>query len=424
MMYRAGKEPFFPRPVKEMKKSMKKLQQLLSKINEEYIINTAQQLVQIPSENPPGNEAEIADYIVRNIKAMKNYQVITVETAQNRVNVIALMEGKKSHSRTLLFNGHTDVVPAGVGWTYPPFGGLIKNGRLWGRGACDMKGGLAALLGVMKALYDALWEPDSNLLFAFVADEECGGKYGMRELLLRNALQADLAIVAEPSDFRLSVGENGVIWIKIVLKGISAHTIHHFSALNPIDKAVQLCSQLHALANELQQNYQHPLYGAPILSINVIRSGFKVNIIPDECFLEIDIRLPPELPITIDEIRTRLYEITTELHKRDERLKIEIDINVVSEPFSQSCEILPVKLVSTAMELVTGKKPSWWKRAYENVPIEDSDMYHLVKAGIPTVYFGPGEVRLAHAIDENIKLNDILLAAQIFTAVVYLESML
>jgi acetylornithine deacetylase/succinyl-diaminopimelate desuccinylase-like protein len=391
------------------------LETIARKIDVDYVLSTACKLVQIPSENPPGDESKVGEFILQQLRLFKNVsRVTTIEPAPNRVNILAWIEGTRQ-DYTCLFNGHMDVVPAGSGWSVPPYGGLIKENRLWGRGACDMKGALAAFLGVIKFLHDTRFVPSVNLCFSFVADEENGGALGTSFLLEQDVLHADMAIVGEPSNFSLSIGENGVAWITVCIHGSSGHTIYYYTKINPIEKAIGVLLALREVAKWLTEFYS-PTYGRPILSINVIQSGTKINIIPNNCVIQADLRLPPQLPITIMDVCKAIKEKISYLQQQDPNFKYSLNIHTVANPFCQEPSIPPVLLIRRAYKLITGSEPSWWVRESQ-IPKEDSDMYHLwVKGKIPTVYFGPGEVELAHAPNESIALADLILAAKVFAA--------
>lgn len=396
------------------------LGKVLNAVDGEYAIKTAQELVRIPSENPPGREKDVAEYILRELRRLGFDDVKILEAEPGRPNIIAKLHGRLG-TRTLLFNGHMDVVPAGSGWTVPPYGGVIREGRLWGRGACDMKGGLAAILTVAKTYHDAALEPKGDILFTFVADEEMGGRKGTGFLADRGLLKADMAIVAEPSNFRLSVSEGGVVWIKLVVHGKQAHTINAKAAINPIEKTSKVIQELQRL-NEKLQKFRHPKFGSPILSVNVIRGGDKVNIVPAQCELQADLRLPPGIGISVEEVQQYVEGSLEELAAQDPLLRVETEFRVVAYPFEQPEDTQIVNLLKSATKAVLGREAEWWHKGNSTVlPKEDSDVFHLwTKCKIPSVYFGPGEVELAHGVDESIRTEEIVQAAKIFTLAAFL----
>jgi len=399
---------------------MRALGELLKAVDGEYAIKTAQELVRIPSENPPGREKDVAEYILRELKRLKFDDIKISEAEPDRPNIIAKLHGRLG-TRTLLLNGHMDVVPAGSGWTVPPYGGVIRDGRLWGRGACDMKGGLAAILAVAKAYRDAALQPEGNILFTFVVDEEMGGKKGTGFLADRGLLKADMAIVAEPSNFRLSVSEGGVVWIKLIIHGKQAHTINAKAAINPIEKASKVIQELQRL-NEKLQKFRHPKFGSPVLSVNVIRGGDKINLVPAQCVLQADLRLPPGIGISVKEAQAYIEQSLKELTIQDPLLRMEMEFSVVAYPFEQPEDTQIVDLLKSATKAVLGHEAEWWHRGTGAIlPKEDSDVFHLwTKCRIPSVYFGPGEVELAHAVDESIRIEEIVQAAKIFTLTAFM----
>jgi succinyl-diaminopimelate desuccinylase len=388
-----------------------KFSEILHHINEKEVIDLARDLIRIPSENPPGNEKEVAEFIHTKMKEI-GLDAVAVEAERNRPNIIGRLKGKNPHPR-LLLNGHTDVVPAGEGWQVDPYQGVIKNGKLYGRGAADMKGGIAAMLMAAKAIQNSGIEIEGELLLAAVVDEETGGEKGTGFLVERKVITADMAIVCEPSNFRLSVSESGVAWIKIKTSGKMVHTIHADTVQNPIIKMANAILALEKLKQELS-TFKHEKYGKPILSVNMISAGYKENIIPGTCHASIDLRFPPELSIKFDDVIEQIRECVKEY-------VADFKVITVARPFTQPEDTEIVKLIMEATKEVKGEYPSFWNKSSNNqIPKEDSDVYHLwVKGRIPSVYFGPGEVELAHCANEYINVKDIIEATKIYTLIAY-----
>jgi acetylornithine deacetylase/succinyl-diaminopimelate desuccinylase family protein len=389
---------------------------LLSMIDRDALIQFAQELVRIPSENPPGDERRVAERIQDRLEAAGlKTQVYEAETG--RPNIVASLEGDDD-GPTLLFNGHTDVVPAGPDWDVDPYGGIIADGKLFGRGSCDMKGGLAAIVSVAEVFRKSGIVPRGTLLYSIVVDEETGGKKGTGYLVENGHIKADMAVVAEPSDFRMSVSEGGVLWFELTTHGTRTHTINRRGAVNAVEKMARVITALEGLRDELGK-IEHEDYGSPILSINAVHGGLKTNIVPDECTANVDFRFPPGIGITPDDAINKIENLLESLKRNDRELKIDSAFNVIAHPFEQSEDIEIVSLVKAATREVLGHEAEWWRRGKRTViPTDDSDVFHLwVKGGIPSIYFGPGKLEQAHVSNEHIDLEDIYKAAQIYTMI-------
>jgi len=389
--------------------------ELIEQIDKLALIALAQQLVQIPSENPPGNEKAVAERVLTFFEEL-DVPAKVIEAAPGRPNILAHITGSsKGKGPKLLFNGHMDVVPAGPDWHFPAYSGRVENGRLYGRGSCDMKGGLAAMLFVAKLFRDFNVDPKGVLQFAVVADEEAGGKNGTGYLVENKMIDADMAIVAEPSDFKLSISEGGILWIELTTHGTPTHTINAKTAINAVQKMAKVIMRLEEEAERLRQ-IEHPKYGSPILTVNVVHGGLKTNLIPGDCKALVDFRFPPAIEMSVDSATSRIEGVLAELHHEDPRLDITAQFTTVAHPFEQNEDIEVVRILKESAKELTGRYPDWWREGKKaTIPTDDSDVYHLwAKGGIPSVYFGPGKLEQCHTVDEWIATKDIVKAAKIY----------
>ena len=387
--------------------------ELIEQIDGAAVIALAQELVRIPSENPPGEEAAVTKRVEAYLLDL-DIPVQIIEAAPGRPNLLAEISGTSSGPR-VLFNGHTDVVPAGPGWDRPPYSGDIEDGKLYGRGACDMKGGLAAILSVAKLFREHDIQLNGALQFAIVADEEAGGRFGTGYLVENGHIQADMAIVAEPSDFKLSVSEGGVLWMELSTRGTLTHTINAKSAINAVQKMAHVIVRLEQEAKALG-DVEHEKHGSPVLTVNVVNGGLKTNLIPDECTALVDFRFPPGIDMTIPEARERIEAILDELRARDPDLEVSVVFNEIAHPFEQEEDTAIVHALRSAAGQILGREPEWWREGKKlTIPTDDSDVYHLwAKGGIPSIYFGPGRLAQCHTVNEWILTEDIEKAARIF----------
>ena len=259
-------------------------------IRKKELVDLTRQLIQIPTENPPGNEKP-AFLFLRTILPGMGFHVKPYISPAGRWNIVATRRWGKG-GRTLIFNGHLDVVPAGDPhqWTYPPFQGRITNGRIYGRGASDMKGGIASFLQAISMIDRSNIQLNKGTLaLHLVSDEECHGHEGMGFLSRKGVIRGDAALVGEPTDLRPVIAQKGALWLKISTFGKSAHGSTPHLGENAIEKMTKVIEALHSLRME----NEHLLLGKPTFNIGMILGGTKINVVPDRCEITVDRRLIP-----------------------------------------------------------------------------------------------------------------------------------
>jgi len=366
------------------------------------IVDLLQRLVRIRTENPPGNDYREAATLVGQILVDAGYEVSYVEAAPGLLNVLARLRGRVGRP-VLLLNGHLDVVPAGEGWERPPFEGICDGERIYGRGTADMKGALAAMVVAAQRVARQSHKLAGDLMLAFTADEETGGLNGVKFLLDKRLIKADLAVVGEPTDFEVRPCQRGALWLEVEFRGRSAHGSLPHLGINAVEMAAQAVA---ALRKSCPVHLSHELLGSPTLSINRIDGGTKVNVIPNRCRIEIDRRMLPEedafeveaaIRSVIDSVKFpgSEYQLTRMIH---------------AEPFELVGEQTRIAdYCEQAYKQVTGRKTG---RTGE---LSFTDARLLVRQGnIPTVIFGPGLDSVCHITDEYIAIKDITTAADIY----------
>ena len=348
-------------------------------IDKIYITETLQKLVQINSVNPgldedgPG-EQEIGTYIAERLREM-GIEPMVDELAPGRVNVTGVIKGSGT-GRSLMLNAHMDTV--GVKGMAEPFSGRIEDGKLYGRGAYDMKGSIAAILGAAKAIRDSAMTLKGDLVLSFVADEEYES-IGAEALVKK--IRTDDAIVTEPTDLRLCTAHRGFgIW-KITTKGKTAHGGNHHLGVDANGNMGLLMAELHRRAEKLQEENVHPLCGAASMHLPLVSGGRSLFVYSHECELHVERRtIPGE---SREEIEGELKELLKELEGRHKGFKAEMELVIWRSPYEIDATKSIVKRVSDALVGVTGMQPeiighTWW---------EDSAIFG--DAGIETVVLGP-----------------------------------
>jgi acetylornithine deacetylase/succinyl-diaminopimelate desuccinylase family protein len=358
-----------------------------------------EELVRIPSET--GAEQAAADGFAGWCEEA-GLEVAMEEVESGRCNVVARWEvGRRPH---LLLIGHLDTVPVGDGWTRDPFGAEVSGGRLYGRGACDMKGGLAAMLGAISELRRRDEEPYGDVTLAAVVGEE-EDSVGTRALVGRG-LHADMAVLSEPTAMRLVVSNRGLLNFRVIVTGAAAHASAPALGRNAIIAAAALVLEIRTADDELAR-HRHPVFGPPSLTVGTIHGGTRPYVVPDRCVIELDRRLNPgetsaqvmeELESAIARARSHVPWLEAEIESGSDYLAFEIP---------EEHEL--VRAVMAAM-VAAGIPPqiSSWRAA--------SDAGLLVHtAGIPCVLFGPGDLeQAAHRPDEWIDLNEVETAQRVF----------
>lgn len=357
-------------------------------------------LVSTPSVNPtlaPGGAGEqrIGEVTAELLEGWGLTTKIQ-EVGPGRVNVVATLEGT---GPTLLLNGHLDTV--GVdGMIVDPFGGVVDGDRLIGRGACDMKGGVAALLAATARLASEGARP--NLIVALTADEE-HASLGMASLVA-DGVKADLAVVCEPTELSVMPAHKGFVWLRARFRGRAAHGSRPDIGVDAIRHAALFIAALDEYAEALQTRPAHPLLGHGSFHAGTITGGTAESVYPDSCELVLERRtLPGELPADVVADFERVLDT---LRQREPRVDGSIVMTLErpgTEVASESALVRGLLEASEAVGLapVIEGMTAWVDAAFLN------------EAGIPAVCYGPGSIEQAHTEDEWIDVGQIRSCADV-----------
>jgi len=372
-------------------------------------------LVRIRSENPPGDTREIIEFI-RQFTDSLGIASRVIRRPEGRDNLVT----SPANGR-LLFCGHVDVVPAlDDGWTIDPWGGELKEGKVWGRGATDMKGGCASILAACREFIDSGRELPADL--AFVCDEETSGTHGIQALLASKCLVPCDTLIAEPTPAHSpNVGQKGLMRLCCRFRGEPGHgslypakgvsaVMEAFSLLDfirglhereyrPADPAIaRIITESSAILRELfamedtKRVLTHVMYNP-----GKIEGGEKANIVAQQCSLELDLRIPwgCSLPALLGEIRCHAP-------------RAEISVTNSSDPTITPPDSPLVTRLLAEIEKVYSKP------ARPIVQWAASDARYLRNAGFPVVEYGPGEIRTLHAIDEHVTVESLEKAVLVY----------
>ncbi len=373
-------------------------------IRKKELVDLTTRLVQIPTENPPGNEKAAAQFLKPHLAKMA-FKAKTVLSPKGRWNIVAERRWGKG-GRTLIFNGHLDVVPAGdpSRWKYPPFGGRLSRGRIYGRGASDMKSGIASFIHAVSIVDRSKSRPDQGaVVLHLVSDEESHGHHGTGFLTQLGGIRGDAALVGEPTDLQPVVAQKGALWLRITAFGKSAHGSRPHLGVNAVEKMMKLMERLYSIPLE----NEHPLLGKPTLGVGTIRGGTKINVVPDRCEIEVDRRmLPGEKK---EEVLGQIKETLDSLHSQDPSFQYRMEEIDFAEPSEIDPEEELVRIVVDAVQQATGRKPAL--RAFSG--FTDSRFY-INHCHIPTLIFGPGGMEQSHTTDESVEVDALVQAARVY----------
>ncbi len=360
-------------------------------------------LVAIDSMNPdlvPGaaGEAAIAAFIADWLRAA-GLEVRVEEVQPGRPNVIGIARGSGG-GRSLLLNGHIDTV--GVTGMSEPFIPRVRDGRLYGRGAYDMKSGVAACM--VAAVEAAKLKLRGDVIVTAVMDEEYAG---MGTLAVAEHTRADAAIVAEPTELQLVVAHKGFVWLEVETEGVAAHGSRPHLGVDAIVKMGGVLAGLDRLVGELSRRPAHPLLGPPSVHASTIQGGGEWSTYPDRCTLAVERRLLPGE--TGDAAEAELQAIVAALAAADPAFRATVRRDLVRSPLETPADAAVLRTVQQAAAGVLGRlvEPagvSFW-----------TDAASLHEAGIPTVLFGPLGAG-AHAVEEWVDLASVQTCAEIYLA--------
>lgn len=388
------------------------LDKVMGYVDENFIIKVAKELIALRTVNPPGNEEEAANYMAELMEA-EGLRTSLQFVEAGRPNAIGDLGGKASGSEslpTLLLNGHLDVVPPGEGWRTDPFEPIIRDGRLYGRGAADMKGGLASILGALRALSMAGAEEAFKgcLRVAAVVNEERGGT-GTRFLLEDPGFTKPYmaAVVCEPTDLEVQTCHKGTLFFSVTVHGRSAHGSRPEEGLNAIYGMVEVIKALRLFHSELQKKRRHPLLGTPSLNVGTIHGGTVTNAVPDRCVITVDTRLIPG-----EKAEERIAEVEAflqDVRKANPQMGFVLDRILSVEPAETPPEAEVVKALLEAQEFALGtRRPiSGFEACCDASPLVNM-------AKIPTAIFGPGRLREAHTANEFVEVSQLSVAAKCY----------
>lgn len=377
------------------------LQRLTGLLPEAEPAALAAELVRLPSENPPGDEAPCLE-ILADLLGGWGWAVERVLSPAGRLNLAARLDCGRP-GPWLALNGHLDVVPAGdpATWSAPPYGGEIRDGRLHGRGAADMKAGVAALVWGARLVQQSGRDLAGGLLLHLVSDEENGGQEGSARLVQPGRPQAAAAIVAEPTGLNLVVAQRGALWTRLRLLGRAGH-----GALAGGVNAITALGPLLTRLAQWRPAGEHPLLGGASLNPGRVRGGQRVNQTPDLCELELDLRfVPGQDP---EALHQELAQLAAEALAGSE-VRCVLEPMLLARPYVLDPADPWLGLVADCAAEARG-------RAVKTRGIKGMTdaRFYVERWDIPAAVLGPGRGAQAHGADEFVDISQVRQAALIY----------
>ena len=409
---------------------MTALSTLLAKIDADEVVELTRALIRIPSVHRPGdpdaNESRVAAFVEAWLRR-EGFAVLVQPVAPGRPNVIGWIGEKAPGRHSLLLEGHTDVVTEGdpADWTWPPFAAEMVDGRIYGRGAADMKSGLAAAMVAAAAFIRAGITPRGKLVVGALVDEE-DGMIGVRHLVDSPiGRELDAAIICEPEENELCLEQRGVVWARIRARGKMAHGAMPEAGVNPITALAAILRQVPSLEKRLRKQCEKSRHlKPPTVTPTVIQGpprgvgAPQSNVIPATAEMTLDVRLTPG--IDAEGIQAELEGLCRHAEASLPGVKVEWEpVNAFRLATKVDKSEAVVQAMIHGVRKATGASPR-----YGGVPGSTDGTILRMELGIPIVTCGPGNRLIPHQVDEYVEAKEIVDAAKIYAAasLKYLEA--
>lgn len=360
-------------------------------------------LVAYDTTNPPGEEQALAEAIASAL-GKTGFAVETPSCGQGRASVIASL--KRGYGKKLVFNGHLDVVPAGSGWKSDPFSAMEREGRIYGRGTADMKGGVAAMIAAALRLAGQPGSFSGELVLNFVADEEITN---LGTLSCKKWWKdADYVVIGEPTALDIEIAHRGTARFAITIEGRPCHSSMPWNGRNAIEKAADVILAIQKY-NAVLAERKHPLLPSPTAAVTMIGGGEKDNIIPGFCTLCVDRRMIPG--DTGDSVEQEIHEI------------LQAAMGTGSDAYTYALKryiCLDAGSVDAASEIVSHAEAAFSKCFGHAAAVKDfpatCEQAIFTQNGVPAIIFGPGSIDQAHIADEYVDAGELEAAVSFYEA--------
>ena len=394
------------------------LEEIRKYINREELLKLTQDLIRIPSHTVYENrEKEVAAYIA-DILEREGIEYCFQSADGDRCNVLATIRGNGT-GKSLMLNGHMDTVP--VAGMDDPFNPVIVDGNMYGRGSSDMKSGLAAMLYAVLTVHRMKVPLNGDLVLAGVIDEEAAKSTGSRVIAEKGPI-TDYAIIGEPSSLYPIIAHKGIDYFQIDFHGKAAHSSRPENGANAIYAAADFISAVKAVLIPEFDNLSHPYLGKPTINVGLMCGSAEINkpfllqqsetfagVVPDEASVFIDVRWIPGQ--SIPQIQSQLQALADSILPKYPGMSAEVNYIPLPRP---AMEISPEEALPQAiLESISQVSPETAEFKGLSGFMDSGILYGV--AGILSMVFGPGDLSVAHGINEKVEVEQIIKAAQIYT---------
>ncbi|MDR1550050.1 MAG: M20 family metallopeptidase [Hungatella sp.] len=372
---------------------------------EEEAVQLLKDLMEIRTVNGKDGEMPAAEYICQYLNS-HGVEAFVQEIGEERGNVIALIPGEDT-GNGMIWNGHLDTVDYGEleSWDRLPWTPEIHNGFLFGRGASDMKSGLAAMVYVLGMLGETGKKPITSIQFLGTCDEERGGAGARAVISSGSMIEGSALLIGEPTGCTVGIGQKGCIWLELEVRGKTSHGAYPEEGCNAVTCAYEAAERL----GDWIRGHAHPVLERATAQITEIQGGIQPNMTPDLCTVLMDIRTVPGL--TLEKILCRL-----ETEFQDISLKSGGNPTLVTRIKNHRISIEADKTSWGVTRLVKSMEAAGIKEAYSGISyFTDASILAQGKEGLTTVLFGPGSADMAHKPNECVRIEDYLRAIRALT---------
>jgi acetylornithine deacetylase/succinyl-diaminopimelate desuccinylase family protein len=372
-------------------------------VDVEAVVPLAQRLIRTFTENPPGATRAACDVLAAELFA-DGFELEVFEPAHGHASLIAT-HAFDQPGRTIAFNGHVDVVPVTEGWTRDPLGGEVEEGRLYGRGAVDMKGAVAAMTVAARSLVRSGLPLRGRIVLMAVADEEQGGGRGSGALVEAGKVDADAVVIGEPSAGTVVIAHRATCFVEVRTYGRAGHASMPEHAVNAVESMLDALSALRSV--ELA-HLPDPVLGSPSVSIGTtIAGGHKVNVVPDRCVATLDVRMVPGMTPegVLDDFHAALAQAGLE-----SPTQVELEVLMAGETAVLDPESELARRAADALGRELGRPA-----ALGGMSAATDGWWFANRAGIPTIVgLGPGSIRDCHVADESVDVAELEAYARVY----------
>lgn len=380
------------------------IEKILTFIDENLIITLTKKMIEMGSQNPPGKTNHIVEYLQKECLLL-GFQVQIEPLDNQRQNIVISLGSEK---RDIILSGHLDTVPIGEesNWDYPPLKATIVDGKIFGRGSADMLGGVATLIAVMDAIKKSGVKLTHRIVFLGTADEEVGMNGASHLKKLGYMEKADCLIITEATDMRVGIAEKGPLWVRVKVIGKAAHGSIPEAGINAIEGATEVIQNIKSIIPK----FSHDLLGKSTLNIGLISGGTKINIVPEQCHIELDFRLVPG--VNVDDFNNKLTRYFNELSaKYPHKFSHEI-VHFIPALSTNQNELIIQNLLHWSAK-ITGNPPNPIGLTYAT----DAAVL-LPHENIPFAIIGGGSSTIIHKANEFVPIEELVNTAKIITSAI------